>query len=115
MHVLLNCLRVELTFMRELTHHSSLDRIVDELRMLADQFATFCKFGVVHFLNSFWGDNATTLWPGMSSARCGPATLARANSTVGVPYALRPRINSREKGFVYGVVPGINRQARLTR
>ncbi|PYU19217.1 MAG: hypothetical protein DMG32_24935 [Acidobacteria bacterium] len=49
-HVFLHRLRVKLALMRKFTHRSALDRFVDELRMLADKPAKFCKFGIVHFL-----------------------------------------------------------------
>src|ERR1700730_10926835 len=36
--------------MREFGHHSRLDCFEDQLLVLADQSAKFCKFGFVHFL-----------------------------------------------------------------
>src|SRR5712664_701933 len=80
MHVFLNCLSVELTFMWEFTRRSGFDCIVDEFRMLANQFAKFFKYVIVHFLHSLLSDHATTLWLGMSRERFGPAILARAHS-----------------------------------
>ena len=56
-HVFLYRLREELALMREFGHHSGLDCFVDDLFMLANQLAKFCKYGIVHFLPRFlsWG------------------------------------------------------------
>src|SRR5437762_1991053 len=48
-HVLLHRLREELALMRELVHGTRFDGFVDDLFMLANQLAKFCKCGIVHF------------------------------------------------------------------
>src|SRR5882724_12150684 len=48
-HVFLHRLREELALMRELGHPVRFDSFVDDLFMLANQLAKFCKYGIVHF------------------------------------------------------------------
>jgi hypothetical protein len=60
-HVFLNCARVELTLVWEFTNPPILDYLVNEFRMLAEQFAKFFEIGIIHFFHSFLGQNNTTL------------------------------------------------------
>src|SRR5882724_6918910 len=49
LYVFLHRLREELALMRELGHCIRFDSFVDDLFMLANQLAKFCKNGIVHF------------------------------------------------------------------
>ena len=40
---------IELALVREFGHLTRFDCFVNDLFMLADQSAKFCKFGIVHF------------------------------------------------------------------
>jgi len=48
-HVFLYRLREELALMRQLGHCMRFDSFEDDLFMLANQLAKFCKYGIVHF------------------------------------------------------------------
>jgi len=49
MHVFSNRMSVELALMREFGHSSRLNCFEDQLLMLTEESAQFCKFGIVHF------------------------------------------------------------------